>query len=302
MGVYWAILIPKRTTKLLDQLHREHLLFFTNQENHEVSDEQLKGIKSLVEEQSRKWAHIGGLIGFAVYVFITLIILFFPGLFGSVGRFGNHYSNQLLNTIHSIGFLIFLGGELVFGYVIGYYLGFAASNGRLQRFLEEKHILIKANPHHLDNVAGFKPLGRFYFYQAIILAFAALFFAVWWYLMNVWPFAETYYAPRWRTAYFVLFVMVLIGEWLAFAVPMWFIHLHMQEQKEEFQREADRWSNPNSSLSEEERKKQKRRYDEIQNMPTWPMETRGIWTSISTLIFPLLLGTLFQVLASKIFH
>ena len=87
--------------------------------------------------------------------------------------------------------------EAVGGYVAGLHLGRMASYGALGRFLKQKGCEIRVWPGHVDGAAGLKPLGGFYFFQAMVAAIPAMFLAAWWVLI---PLKGDRYA-RWRSVF-----------------------------------------------------------------------------------------------------
>jgi hypothetical protein len=62
-----------------------------------------------------------------------------------------------------------------------------ASYGQLGWHLNSEPVEVLVQPSHVDGVAGMKPLGEFYFYQAMVVGIPAVFLAVWWFLFPIWP-------------------------------------------------------------------------------------------------------------------
>jgi hypothetical protein len=60
--------------------------------------------------------------------------------------------------------------ESVGAYVAGYHLGRMAGFGRLGPFLRARDCMPKVRPGHLDGMGGLKPVGDFYFFQAMVVA------------------------------------------------------------------------------------------------------------------------------------
>lgn len=84
--------------------------------------------------------------------------------------------------------------EAAAGYVAGLHLGRMASYGALGRFLKQKGCSIRVWPGHVDGAAGLRPIGDFYFFQAMVAGIPAMFLAAWWFLI---PLKGDRYA-RWR--------------------------------------------------------------------------------------------------------
>jgi hypothetical protein len=158
-------------------------------------------------------------------------------------------------------------------------------------------------PSHVDGVAGLKPVGDFYFYQAMVAAIPAIFLAAWWFLFPIWP--RDY--SHWEESYLVLLSAAMMAEILAFLIPIWGFHRIMVSAKEKFLKDADRLSveiselrrgkesdqhaNSKKLLSEQIESKTQR-YWAIENMPTWPVDikTKRRFKLNNLLLFIPLLG------------
>jgi hypothetical protein len=179
-----------------------------------------------------------------------------------------------------------LGVAEVFGaYIAGTYLGRMASYGQLGRSLQKMNLPVKVDPFHVDGVGGLKPVGDYYFFQAMIVAIPAFYLAIWWFLFPVWP--RDY--GHWDDAYLGLMSGALVLVILAFLVPLWAFHQIMVRQKEDWQDVADTLSNEigelqrsmESSASGDEKElvtarieDKIKRYWEIENMVTWPVDIK----------------------------
>src|SRR5262249_20889856 len=76
----------------------------------------------------------------------------------------------------------------VAGAVAGHHLGrFACYGLRLMTQFHRAGIALRVRPGHIDGCAGLKPVGDFYFYQAMVTALPALFIAVWLFVIPLWP-------------------------------------------------------------------------------------------------------------------
>lgn len=229
-----------------------------------LNDEAADSFKHNLLAQAGRWAHRGGLfVGTAMMV--AFLVAFGPKKI---------LSDQLLLTII----------EVLFGYIVGRYLGRMALHGRLQKILKANTITLHVQLDHPDTVTGFKPLGDLYFFQAMVLAIPALYLAVWWFLI---PLIGRY--AVWRIPFLGLLVIVLTAEVLAFLIPIWSFHQGMVEQKKKLWPEADKLSQRvvaaqavlANTETEHERKALKERiadmtkyYWAIENMPTWPVDTQ----------------------------
>lgn len=69
--------------------------------------------------------------------------------------------------------------EVIGAYLAGCYLGRMACYGRLGHVLRERGIGLCLRPDHVDGAAGLKPVGDFYFRQAMIAAIPVAFLGTW---------------------------------------------------------------------------------------------------------------------------
>jgi len=193
--------------------------------------------------------------------------------------------------------------EILGGYLAGTHLGRMASYGQLGWQLEKESVEIKVQPLHVDGVAGLKPIGDFFFHQAMIAAIPAIFLAVWWFLFPVWP--RDY--SSWEPVYLALLSIAIFIEILAFLVPIWSFHQIMHNKKNEWLGTADRLSNEirvRQHLSEsgpvlETKDIQQKNIEEleklywaIENIATWPVDikTKKRFKFNNILLFIPLLG------------
>jgi hypothetical protein len=158
-------------------------------------------------------------------------------------------------------------------------------------------------PGHIDGAAGLKPIGTFYFTQAMLLAVPAVFLAAWWFLFPLWP-GPNY--SHWRDPYLGMLLVVLGFEVAAFVMPMWRFHILMRERKDELIACADTLSTKieNLRLSQahvdtgeraahlkEQLAAMEREYWDIERMPTWPVDV-ATWRQFArtnvVLVLPLI--------------
>ena len=176
--------------------------------------------------------------------------------------------------------------EVCGGYIAGWHLGRMAAYGGLGAALKAQRIEVRPTPGHLDGAAGLKPVGDFYFFQAMVAAIPSIYLAVWWFMIplvtSVWP----RYAS-WRSPYIGLLALSIAFEVLAFLVPMWSFHLEMQHEKLNLLKKADELSanigaleaqlaepaHPDSRRElQEQLALMTKYYWNIENMPTWPVD------------------------------
>jgi hypothetical protein len=217
-----------------------------------------------LEKHAQYCARIGGIIvAFAILCAFSIVLInnFF-------------WQRVLLGVIESFG-----------GYIAGTYLGRMVSYGQLGWQLKKEAVKIEVQPSHVDGVAGLKPIGDFFFHQAMILAIPAIFLAVWWLLFPIWPRDYSY----WENIYLLLLSIAIFIEILAFFVPVWSFHRIMVSEKEKWLKRADKLSNEINeiqsvldsdrpweaqNIQHEQVEMMRQCYWSIENMTTWPVDTK----------------------------
>ncbi len=278
VGLTLARQIPRRMRATLARLRDRGIL--------QATPERLEHFQRRFEARVNFWAH-------RIAVVITALLL--------------------LATAVADGFRAFPGAlplllvEVPVGYVSGLFLGRMIVYGFLGNALRWQKIELKVKPGHVDGCAGFRPVGDFYFFQAMLATIPALFLALWWFLIPVWPHVS--YA-RWRDPYLGLLAVALLIEILAFILPMLSFHEEMLVQKAEALRVADSISqkivelqaelaglNPDqpSGALKERLTALTQSYWDLENMPTWPVapDTRRRFTVNNAALFLPLLSQLF---------
>ena len=178
--------------------------------------------------------------------------------------------------------------EVVASYIAGLHLGRMACYGQSGRLLKRAAMPVTAVPGHLDGAAGLKPVGDFYFRQAMITFIPATYLAVWWLIIPLWPDPDRY--ENWRQPYLGLLVVAITLQIFAFIVPMHSYHREMKKQKAEYLEEADKLSSRiclvEARLANDDRTgeaadalreqlaEMTRRYWAIERMPTWPVDLK----------------------------
>ena len=167
------------------------------------------------------------------------------------------------------------------GYVAGSYLGRMAFYGQLGWLLRRRQIEVVLDPWH----GGLRPVGGFYFVQAMVVAIPVAFLAVWLLLIPIWP--KNY--SHWQEPYLGLLAIVILLEILAFVWPLWSFHTIMVEQKNRWRRDADRLYRahlgsarallePSTAADKEAMKRAleivDRCYLDVERLPTWPVDLR----------------------------
>src|SRR5262249_6007454 len=168
-----------------------------------TSEDALRRLKMRIEARTHWWAMRSGLVA-SLAILIAFVVAF----------------RELLSSLAIV--------EAVAAYGAGWHLGRMASYGTLGFLIKQEGLSLEVMPGHPDETGGFKPLGDFYFFQAALASFPALFLAVWLILMDYWPVAHARYAQRWTAPYLGLLPIAIAFEILAFLVPLWFFHREME--------------------------------------------------------------------------
>lgn len=165
-------------------------------------------------------------------------------------------------------------------YIAGSYLGRMVSYGGLAKQLLHEGLQIEIFPEHVDGVGGLKPVGDFYFRQAMIAAIPAVFLGVWSVIFPYWT-GRNY--DSWIEAYLMLFIIGLVIVMLAFVAPMVKFHNLMCESKQAALLKADKLSRKireeresvgtNIDITDIANRIEtlRDRYWQIENMPVWPL-------------------------------
>jgi hypothetical protein len=140
---------------------------------------------------------------------------------------------------------------------------------------------------HVDRVGGWKPLGDFFFFQAMVVAIPAAFLAVWLVLIPLPVFQARY--GQWQDPYVGLLTIAIVLEILAFVIPLWVFHQRMVAEKRALQHDADAlWpkiaaiqstlANPEPDgdvgALKETRDQLLERHQAIEDLPVWPLGKR----------------------------
>ncbi len=278
VGLEVAMQLPARMREMLIRLQRRGALSLEE-----------PAIAQLVDDLEARAELIGqsvGLLGAVVMVIAFLIV----------------YGLGVRTRVFILA--VAIGG----GYFAGRTFGRGIAYGSLGPVLRARGLRLVPQPAHLDGAAGLKPVGDFYFFQAMIVAIPALFLAVWWVVI---PILERY--ESWRGTYLVLLGVCVLIEVLAFISPMLAFHKTMRARKAELLLDADALSEEVAQLQsrlvsardETERTALKEklqpkidRYHAIEGMPTWPVDAkirRRFTINNAVLIAPMVVKAISEV-------
>jgi hypothetical protein len=255
IALYFAQSIPKRMAQTLVRL--------VNRGAFKLAKGNLKDYQAEVSARGKRFGQV-----FAVVVGAAILIAFTIA-----------YKETIINKL-PITIL-----ETFLGLVAGYYIGLMVAYGTMGQLAKKKEVEIVTQPGHIDRAAGLKPIGDYYFFQAMIVAMPCAFIAVWWFII---PVLTPWYS-HWRNPYLLLLIIALAFEILSFILPMWVFHEIMQDKKQGHLEKADEISQKitelenqiitatDSSLLKELQKQltlNREKYWEIENTPTWPLDTQ----------------------------
>lgn len=219
------------------------------------SEDKLRQLHERLALLRRRWAPVSGIvIGFAI------ALVFARGWEWKV--------------IEDPWRLALLAIEAPIFYAAGYYIGWMVVQGGLARMLRTLGIGYSVQSGHPDGGAGLKPLGDFFFHQALVAGMPAAYVALWIALHNPLEFSWT------------MLVGFMVVEMVAFLWPMWMFHRVMLHQKRSLTTEADKIARRISSARAELRSLadparvrelnvrltlDQSLYEELQGLPTWPV-------------------------------
>jgi hypothetical protein len=260
VGLWWAREMPEELERGLDRLAHRRVLA--------VTSEQLWRFKRELEGSVvKRWAPLGGLLVALGIALAFAIVCYKRG--------------------PSLGCLLFAATETLGGYIAGCYLGRLACYGTLGVRLFQEGFPPRVIAGHLDGAGGLRPVGDFYFRQAMIVALPAVFLALWLLLLPLPRFQKMY--GDWRTPYASLLALAIACEMLAFFWPLWSFHREMAKQKHVLLREADRLSSEIADIQHrleegppgddakalrEALTDKTVRYWAIEQLPVWPISPR----------------------------
>ena len=244
--------LPLRMQQTLDRLAKRGVF--------ELSDEALVQLQRRLEERGQLFSRAGAVV--VGFVILVAFILAYRGI-----------------PLYNLGLVVL---EVFLGAVAGYYIGQMVAYGTLGQLSVSEGISVSPKPGHIDRAAGLKPIGDFYFFQAMVVAIPCVYIAAWWFII---PLVPHYH--HWRGAYLGLLAVAVLFEILSFLLPLWVFHLIMQRQKVKSLADADEMSKKIAELenrilhsadARESNDLQKQldflreKYWEIENMPTWPVD------------------------------
>ncbi|GAA4617215.1 hypothetical protein GCM10023195_76740 [Actinoallomurus liliacearum] len=253
MALRPSLALPDKMHETLDRLGTGKVL---------SGPEDLQAFERNLHRSSRWAALVGGAVT------VPVIAVAWIAARGLVGRYLGTMTAEVVAAV-PVG--------LCFGRTVGY--------GLLGRRLTRSRFTVTVDPEHLDGATGLRPVGDFYFFQAMLLAVPAVFLGAWWVAI---PFYGERY-EGWRDAYVALLAIVLVCELLAFLLPLWSFHIVMKEEKRRLLAEADEIGHQALEVQRQLRSEPKetqlkhledrlarltRRYQAIEKMPTWPVSTR----------------------------
>ncbi|MDB9466290.1 hypothetical protein [Dolichospermum circinale] len=187
------------------------------------NEDDAKTIISKLEAKANNWSNIAG--------FILGTLVFLGWMIG------------LDFNAWNIFLIIF---ETYLAYVTGCIFGTMAAYGTLGYFFAKTgqyKIALNLIPDCIDGASGLKPIGDFYFFQAIIASIPAFFISIWWLIISLLS-KLGYFIPvqtlEWKEKAILLLPLAVLFEVLVFILPMYKFHVIMSEFKTELLNKSDR--------------------------------------------------------------
>jgi len=224
------------------------------------------------EQLAAKWDWLGGLV-------VALIILaaWIAALAAA------HTAKVVFSHISAVLSDPAVLFEFLCGWIAGKRIVHVIAAGMSWQSYIRKEAGWRLMPGHPDGAGGFKPIGDFFFYQAIIAAIPAIYLAAWWWFI---PLVPTY--ADWRRPYLFLLLGAIALEIFAFVLPMRSVHIIMRDEKTRLLPHADRLSRRIDSLQQRlfglksMSNRQKisdsiaeltEQYKQIEQVPIWPIDS-----------------------------
>jgi hypothetical protein len=262
LGLLLVRSVPARFERMLERLLRRGVLRVDTQD---------RGLKRAMELKTRLWGRVGA------GVVAAAILLAFLAAFWKAFTF-----DRALLTV----------AQVLAGLVAGFYLGRMCAYGSFWRLLKKHGASIKLIPGHVDGAAGLKPLGDFYFYQALVASLPAVYTAVWLLLFPLYAspeFPDLARYQNWRGPYQGLLGVGILFEAGAFVLPMLGFHRLMAAEKIAYHEQMDKIAEELSQIEEklaigsappageakalsDRRELLGKQYQSLEQMPTWPVD------------------------------
>jgi hypothetical protein len=189
--------------------------------------------------------------------------------------------------------------EPFLGFILGIIAWRMVITSRYIRKLGQNFDLIP-QPENLDKCGGFKPLGNLSFINALIISIWGAFLGGWIIIGS-----STKYGSFYTPIYEIFFLVPIIMAVLTFLVPLWGIHVIMDEKKAYAMQELGQLSSkihllrqkrldsalslePEASNLDIELERLKKVYEENREYPTWPFDYRILIAFITSQAVPLL--------------
>ena len=136
--------------------------------------------------------------------------------------------------------------EFIAAGIVGSYVGRGVYFGFLGTELSRRQCKVNLILGHSDQACGLRPIGDFYFLQALIVALPVAFFAFWAVMMPVWtatwPETRSDFTTDWQEVYVVFLLVAILLEFASFVFPLISFHRQMKQQKQMLLPLADKLS------------------------------------------------------------
>ncbi len=205
--------------------------------------------------------------------------------------------------------------ETFLALIAGWHLGQILFNGiLLGRVQKQNKSCFKVQFEHPDKMGGLKILTDFYSYQARVAAYPVIYLAVWVLIFQGCDLFKEYinicqtetisfYIKNWRIPYIALLLIATAIEFMAFFIPLLFLHriLERESERQELLKKADGIASDYKKIKGEiEKTKSYAEYNELNHklsileteywslnkMSTWPISTKNFLGFIQRYFLP----------------
>jgi hypothetical protein len=245
LALPFALRLPKHTNETLERLARRRVLVGSS-----------AVLRAELASSAENWSRIVGPVTAALLL----------AVFGVVWGLGIR------------PMLVLFAG--IAGFFAGRVIGRALAVSRIGLRIERGEWMLRVQPGHVDGAAGLEPIGELYFRHAMILAIPAAWLAI--RLVTT-----TFAMDEWRSVYLSLLLGMVGLEVIAFVGPMMSFHRIMISEKRRLLLEADgssericKLEKTLTSTTDEAGRKAiseqveilRARYQQLEQLPTWPVD------------------------------
>ncbi len=269
IGVHLLSDVDLRFAQMLGRLATRNVLA--------VNAHQLEQLQLWLLKKANRYALIAGIVPPLVLLGIYQFVYNVFAMETLVGSRGDTSS-----------LLIAIVLELMAAFIVGSYVGRSLLYSQFGYFLSQTDLILNVQPAHPDKLAGLRPIGMYYFRQALIALLPVLLLSIWCVLNLVWPAA---FAVEYKSVYAGLLLLALLAAILILVLPLWRFRKLMCAVKKAnvhtvdllgknivaLQRQLTQEADPSALLKDGATLAQlQQTYTAFTAMPTWPLDRHRI--------------------------